>query len=112
MDEMSISPKREFDPGTGSMIGLPTLPAGKALAEKRQKEGIDSGTVLATHVFNVFLVGLVLNWKQLVGYHFSDASFCPKAVAKWITEIIGKVTEIGIKVLTLTMDNAPSNRAI
>ena len=94
------------------MIGLPTLPAGKNLVKKRLKEGIDVATVLATHVFNVFLVGLVLNWKQLVGYHFSDASFSPSAVAKWLVEIINKVTEIGIKVMTLTMDNATSNRAI
>ena len=109
---MAISPKREYDPGCGSMIGLPTLPAGPNLVEKRKKNGIDIGTVLATHVFNVFLVGLVLNWKQLVGYHFSDESFCPKAVAKWMTEIINKVTGIGLKVLTLTLDNSPTNRAI
>ena len=112
IDEMSISPKREYDPGTQSMIGLPTLPAGENLVKKREKEGIDIGTVLATHVFNVFLVGLVLNWKQLVGYHFSDASFNPSAVAKWLTEIITKVTEIGLTVMSITMDNAPSNRAI
>ena len=112
IDEMSISPKREFDPGTQSMIGLPTLPAGENLVKKRLKDGIDVATVLATHVFNVFLVGLVLNWKQLVGYHFSDVSFSPSAVAKWLVEIINKVTEIGITVMTLTMDNATSNRAI
>ena len=112
IDEMSISPKREFDPGTQSMIGLPTLPAGENLVKKREKEGIDIGSVLATHVFNIFLVGLVLNWKQLVGYHFSDASFSPSAVAKWLTEIITKVTEIGLTVMSITMDNAPSNRAI
>ena len=109
---MSISPKREYDPGTQSMIGLPTLPAGENLVKKREKEGIDIGTILATHVFNIFLVGLVLNWKQLVGYHFSDASFSPSAVAKWLTEIITKVTEIGLTVMSITMDNAPSNRAI
>ena len=46
---MSISPKREYDPGTQSMIGLPTLPAGENLVKKREKEGIDIGTVLATN---------------------------------------------------------------
>ena len=104
LDEMSISPKREYDPSTGEFIGLPTLPAGPALLEKRRKEGIDNSKVLATHVLNILCVGLVKFWKQLVGYHLTDESFCPKAGAKWLREVLSLLFGIGLEVMLIIHD--------
>ena len=107
LDEMAITPRREYDPSTGEFIGLPTLPAGPGLVEKRRKKGIDNSKVLATHVLNILCVGLVKFWKQLVGYHLTDESFCPKAGAKWLREVLSLLFGIGLEVMLIIHDMGP-----
>ena len=107
LDEMAITPRREYDPSTGEFIGLPTLPVGPALLEKRRKKGIDNSKVLATHVLNILCVGLVKFWKQLVGYHLTDESFCPKAGAKWLREVLSLLFGIGLEVMLIIHDMGP-----
>ena len=112
MDEMAIAPKREYDPSTSQIIGHPTLPAGPNLIKKRRRLGIDNDKILATAVLNVIIVGQVKFWKQLVGYHLTDESFCPKACAKWMREILKLLFDIGIEVMIIVHDMGSTNQAV
>ena len=112
IDEMAISPKREYDPSTGEIIGRPTLPTGPKLVEKRAKKGINNDLVLATHVLNVVGVGLVKFWKQLFGFHLTDASFCPKAGAKWLRELLSLLKGISLEVMLIVHDMGPTMVAL
>ena len=104
LDESAMLPKREYDASTGEIIGHPTLPVGPELLKKRLRKGIDNSKVLATHFLNVLCVGLVKPWKQLVGYHLTDASFCPKACAEWLREILDLLFAIHIEILLVIHD--------
>ena len=99
IDETQIQSKKEYDPSTGEMIGHPTLPTGSALLAKRKDLGIDKEPVLATHVLNALCVGLVKFWKQLIGFHLTDASFCPYHGALWIREMLKALFDIGQEAL-------------
>ena len=112
IDEMAISPKREYDPSTGEIIGRPTLPTGPKLAAKRAKKGINNDLVLATHVLNVVGVGLVKFWKQLFGFHLTDASFCPKAGALWLRELLSLLKGISLEVMLIVHDMGPTMVAL
>ena len=111
-DEMSIGSKREYDPSTGQIIGHPTLPAGPKLVESRLKKGIDNSKVLASKVQNVLLVGLVKFWKQIIGYHLCDESFCPKTMALWIREMLKECDSIGLEVMIIVHDMGSCNLAV
>ena len=111
-DEMAIQPKREFDPSTGEFIGKPTLPAGPNIVHKRMQVGIDNDKILATHVFNVIVVGLVRFWKQLIGFHLTDESFCAKACAQWLREMLKALSDIGLEVMVVIHDMGPTNQAV
>ena len=113
IDETQIQSKREYDPSTGSIIGHPTLPTGAALLAKRKDLGIDPNEpVLATHVLNVICVGLVKFWKQLVGFHLTDASYCHYHCALWIREILKVLDSIGLEVILIVHDMGPMNVAM
>ena len=111
-DEMTIQAKREFDPTSGEFIGHPTLPAGPQLVHNRMCAGIDNDKVLATHVFNVLAVGLIKMWKQLIGYHLTDESFCAKACASWLRELVKACQDIGLEVMVLVHDMGTTNQAV
>ena len=111
-DETAIQAKREFDPSTGEFIGLPTLPAGPKAVHKRMCAGIDNDKILATHVFNVLAVGLIKMWKQLIGYHLTDDSFCAKSCAKWLRELVHACMDIGLEVMVIVHDMGPGNQAV
>ncbi|KYN28500.1 hypothetical protein ALC57_02080 [Trachymyrmex cornetzi] len=79
-DEMSITPKRSYNPSTASLIGNVTFP---------NHEGI------ATHAIVFMLVGICNRWKHIVGYHFTGNSFASKTLQKIIFQIIEKTEEMG-----------------
>ena len=68
--------------------------------------------VLATHVFNVLAVGLIKMWKQLIGYHLTDESFCAKACASWLRELVKACQDIGLEVMVLVHDMGTTNQAV
>ena len=63
-------------------------------------------------MLNVLLVGLVKFWKQVVGYHLTDESFCPKACANWMREMLKELDSIGLEVLIIVHDMGPCNLAV
>ena len=111
-DEMAIKAKKEYNMSSQSFVGHPDVPAGPGLRAKRKKENIDETQELATHAMSGMLIGMFDRWMQLGGFLFTDNSFDPEAVAKWMYEIIGKATEIGLRVRNVTMDMGPCNRAL
>ena len=74
--------------------------------------GIDNDKILATHVFNVIVVGLVKFWKQLIGFHLTDESFCAKACAQWLREMLKALSDIGLEVMVVIHDMGPTNQAV
>ena len=111
-DEMAIQAKREFDPSTGQVIGHPTLPAGANIVHKRMQAGIDNDKILATHVSNVIVVGLIKFWRQLIGYHLTDESFDAKACAQWLREMFQCLFDIGLELMIVIHDMGPTNQAV
>ena len=99
---------------TQSMMGRPTIPASKAVMEKRLKADPSHNPVndLATHGFNILVCGLTVRWKNLIGAFFSDTSTDATAVAKILREAIHECTSIGLDVVSLTMDSASANQAL
>ena len=58
LDEMSITPGRQWDVKSDSFIGSITI-------------GDDSGGNKATKCLAIMLAGIVVRWKQVVYYHFT-----------------------------------------
>ena len=113
IDEMSTQSKLEWDPTNGEFVGYPTVPTGPALVEKRKKEGINQEDILASHVFNIMIVGILIKFKQLLAYHHTDRSWCAKFIARWIVGLIRQLyAENGMKCMFLTMDQGKQNLAL
>ena len=114
LDEMAISAKYVFNNKTQSFMGQPTLPPGPNLVANRMKEdpSWDQGECLATHALNAMIAGLCGRYKVLIGVHATDNSFCPKATAKWVREMIQKCFDIGLIVKALVMDMGSCNQAM
>jgi hypothetical protein len=112
IDEMSTSPKLDWDPTAGEFVGHPTVPPGPKLAKARENENINQDDILASHIFNVMVVGLLVFFKQLVAYHHTDRSWCPKFIAKWLKDLIMALSEIGLKCRFITMDQGKQNLAL
>ena len=119
IDEMAIMPKLQFDSSTQAFMGYPTVPPSHGIVEKRQKERdkhlLLYGTepeeqdILAKHAFNVLLCGLVIRYKQLIGYHFSENGFDPDFIARWIRQLVKEVSCIGLVVTSITTDQGGGN---
>ena len=72
---------------------------------------------LAYHAMSIILVGMSAlengkPWKQFIGCQFTGHSFDSKYIANWVIQVIEKVTEVGLNVKGLTMDNCPANVAV
>ena len=109
VDEAKITPGREYDCGSGSFIGHVTLNPPEETMNEREKEGQNNQDRLAKNAFCIMICGLTTRWKQLVGWHLTDDSFCPKAVHAWLVELISLLQDIGLKVCSLTMDQGGNN---
>ena len=112
IDEMAIQAKRDFDPTTQAFIGHPTIKAGPKLIEKRNKEGVESDEILATHGLNILVCGLSTKWTQLIAYEFSDKSVDPIAMKDLIHGVIRILYEIGLTVVNITTDMNTDNLAL
>ena len=111
-DEIMLEPQREFDSAQGSFIGHCTLQPPDKTIERRAKNGEDQMDRLASHALAVMIVGLSTRFKQLIGYHFTDTSFCAKKAKEWFIELITKLQDIGFTVYFLTMDMGPNNQSL
>ena len=58
IDEMSTQPKLDWDPTAGEFVGHPTVPPGPKLAKTRENENINQDDILASHIYNVMIVGI------------------------------------------------------
>ena len=123
IDEMSISPKIEYDPTTQSYIGFPTIPPSKKLVTERMHErnakeflGMevdDDDDQYAYHALNVLLCGHTVRYKQIVGYHFTDNSFDAEVFAQWLRELIKEIKDtLGLVINSITTDMGPTNQAV
>ena len=117
IDEMSICPKITFDSTTQSYKGHPTIPPGKTLAKKRQRDkeyhesrGIEISDDFAYHAMNVLLCGQTVRYKQLIGYHFTDNSFDEKVFCEWLLSLMKEVKDtLGLTICSVTTDMGPCN---
>ena len=112
IDGAKIKGKREFDIGDGSFIGHPTINPPKETMERRAKKGENNLDRLATEALCVMVCGLSTRWKQIIGWHLCDSSFDPKEVHDWLVELIEWLQELGLTVVSLTMDQGPGNVAV
>ena len=114
LDEMSIKPNYTFNNHTQSFMGNPTIPCSQGVISKRMKEDPtwDQDEALATHAFFAMIASLCARFKCLVGVEFTDNGWCPKAVAKWMRQIIQKIYDIGLITKAIVMDMSGSNQTI
>ena len=64
---------------------------------------------LATHAMSIMICGLTKRYKNIVGFHLTDASFDGKECAEFIREAILKLDKIGYKVKAVVMDMSTLN---
>jgi hypothetical protein len=64
LDEIAITPKYDYDPSTGLVLGKPTVPSSSGKLEE-----------LATHGLVYMISGVTTRWKQIVGYQLPGNSF-------------------------------------
>ena len=69
----------------------------------------DQNEALATHAFNAMVTGLRGRYKGLIGVHATDNGWCPKAVAKWMRQMIQKIYDIGLIFKVIIMDMSGAN---
>ena len=112
IDGAKIKGKTEFDISSGSFIGHPTINPPKETMAKREKEGIENMDRLATEALCVMVCGISTRWKQLIGWHLCDTSFDAKEVHDWLVELILWLQELGLTVVSLTMDQGPGNQQL
>ena len=107
-DEMSIAAKVSYDVGHMSFVGFPTIKPGKALVEKRRKEG-QPDVQLATNVLSVVIGGLNLRYKMLIAYYLTDKSYDSDMFAEEIMKIKTLLTDIGYNVVHMGYDQGSTN---
>ena len=116
MDEMAIQPKIDFDPGTESYIGHPTIPINPVTVAKRTKKDpdyvYDQTKDMATHAMNIMACGQAKRVKQILFWGLTTVSFDPKYVANLLKEIIRRCLEVGMKIAVVTLDMSGSNLPI
>ena len=101
---MSKSVPKKTKKGTKRKAGGKVLPP--------ENESNPEELSLATHAMSIMLCGLVVRWKNIVGYHFTDSTFNAEECRDFIYEVIQKATEIGLKVKCVVMDNSNLNLAV
>ena len=109
----------EYNSTTQEYVGTPTMSRpkpkdkptkGSKKSCKRKAEAEPNDELpLATHAMSIMLCGLTKRWKNIVGYHFTDNSFCPVECKDFIFEVVRKATDIGLIVKCIIMDNSTQN---
>jgi hypothetical protein len=107
-DEMSIEPKLEYHPETGSFVGEPTLPRNP----KIQQQKSDDTPRLASKALVFNIAGLFSHWKQVVAYHFTDSSVSTAALKQVVLEILHECYVIGLYVKVIVCDMGPCNQGL
>jgi hypothetical protein len=64
LDEIAITPKYDYHPSTGLVLGKPTVPSSSGKLEE-----------LATHGLVYMISGVTTRWIQIVGYQLTGKSF-------------------------------------
>ena len=114
LDEMSIKPKYVYNNHTQSFMGNPTIPVSEGVIKNRTSKDPtwDQTQALATHAFNAQIASLCARFKGHAGVEFTDNGWCPKAVAKWIKQLIQKIYDISLITKVIVMDMSGQNKNI
>ena len=114
MDEMSIKPKYVYNNHTQSFMGNPTIPVSEGVIKNRTSKDPtwDQSQALATHAFNAQIASLCARFKGHAGVEFTDNGWCPKAVAKWMKQLIQKIYDISLITKVIVMDMSGQNKNI
>ena len=67
---------------------------------------------MAVHAMSFMLCGITKRWKNIIGFHFTESTFCAKECAEFYRQLIRKSYEAGSKVKALTMDMSGQNMNI
>lgn len=106
-DEKGIVPSRLRDPSTGNYIGEPTLKPSPNILKKAKDE-----IILANHTLVVLLCGMMVRFKDIIGYHFTAGATDGKAMKDFIFECIIAAENIGsVLVDFIVFDQGPSNQS-
>jgi hypothetical protein len=101
LDEIAITPKYDYDPSTGLVLGKPTIPSSSGQFEE-----------LATHGLVYMIAGVTTRWKQIVGYQLTGNSFDANYVKTDIIHLIYEAETMGLKVDAVISDMGGQNQAI
>ena len=119
LDEMAITAAYVYNAHSQSYCGTITVPLAKNEIKKKIKVNgkYEEEKELAYHAMSIILVGMSAlengkPWKQFIGCQFTGHSFDSKFIANWLVQVIEKVTEVGLNVKGVTMDNCPANVAV
>ena len=119
LDQMAIKAAYVYNAHTQSYCGTITVPLAKNEIKKKIKMNgkYEEDKELAYHAMSIVLVGMSAlengkPWKQFIGCQLTGHSFDADFVANWVVQVIEKVTEVGLNVKGVTMDNSPSNVAV
>ena len=104
IDEMQIQAKVEYDPGTGAMIGKPTVPPSEDLIKRRLAKGKLEKNFMATKLLNGMVAGYFGRFANLVWYEFTDSSFNKRIVALKVLTVITYLQYIGLEVMSFATD--------
>ena len=104
IDEMQIQAKVEYDPGTGTMIGRPTVPPSKDLIKRRLAKGKVEENFMASKLLNGMVAGYFGRFANLVWYEFTDSSFNKRIVALKVLTVITYLQYIGLEVMSFATD--------
>lgn len=102
IDEMQITSGLVYDHSCGAVLGAPTLPLA---------DGSLPDDSLATHGLVFMLGGPSSRWKQVVGYHLTENSFCASSLKDELIKIITACESLGLKIHVVS-DMAGGNMAL
>lgn len=101
LDEISITPVLDYDSSSEMIIGRPTVPSANGSFEN-----------LATHALVFMIAGMSTRWKQIVAYHLTDNSFCPKIIKKFLFDLIYSCENLALKINVIISDMSGNNQAL
>ncbi|KAG0422291.1 hypothetical protein HPB47_001880 [Ixodes persulcatus] len=103
INEMQITPGKDYDSSLKKVIGKITVPLAP---------GSVSADECATHTFVFMLGGMTSRWKQTVAYEFTGTSSCSAKVKDLTFDLIRKCESIGLSIVAIITDMGPGNQGL
>ena len=123
LDEIEVTAAVEYDPSCKRILVDTTLPGSTGRAnhglvfmlggkEKSECRKALQSLVLASKMLKFLSTGICERWKQVVAYHLTGRSIDGSELYRVVVDIIKQASAIGFKVVAVTSDIGPSNRAM